>query len=80
MDSASTKFRKSIKASFVVQMPAFVSILSFYFNVELRKEESAYTDAGTNGNIFIFEGEKQLILLQRIKLKTNTYNSIRYLK
>ena len=29
MDSASTKFRKSIKASFMVQMPAFVSIISF---------------------------------------------------
>ena len=28
MDSASTKFRKSINASFMVQMPAFVSILS----------------------------------------------------
>ena len=27
MDSASTKFRKSINASFMVQMPAFVSIL-----------------------------------------------------
>ena len=47
MDSASTKFRKSINASFMVQMPAFVSIQSFNFNVELQKEENAYTDACT---------------------------------
>jgi hypothetical protein len=43
MDSASTKFRKSINASFMVQMPAFVSILPFNFNIQTEENEN--TDA-----------------------------------
>ena len=42
MDSASTKFRKSINASSMVQMPAFISILNFNSNFNIHIEENAY--------------------------------------